>query len=164
MAQNKQQIYLSLGSNLGDRKKNLLQAREELIGADVQIKRISPLYQTEPVYYTSQPWFLNQVLSAETCLTPLRLLDHCRGIEDRLGRQRTIAKGPRTIDIDILLYSDWILEGPSLTIPHPELPSRRFVLVPLADLAPGLIHPVLNESIQKILEVCQDTASVVLFE
>jgi 2-amino-4-hydroxy-6-hydroxymethyldihydropteridine diphosphokinase len=164
MAQNKQQIYLSLGSNLGDRKKNLLQAREELIEADVQIKRISPLYKTAPVDFTSQPWFLNQVLSAETGLTPLRLLAHCRGIEDRLGRQRTIAKGPRTIDIDILLYGDWILEGPSLTIPHPGLPSRRFVLVPLAGLAPDLIHPVLNESIQKILEGCQDTASVVLFK
>jgi 2-amino-4-hydroxy-6-hydroxymethyldihydropteridine diphosphokinase len=157
------QIYLSLGSNLGDRTDHLRRALEELAVAGIQFDRISPIYETEPVDFKNQPWFLNQAAAANTDISPFELLDLCLDVENRLGRRRTDEKGPRSIDIDLLLYDNLILQQPTLTIPHARLHSRRFVLVPLAALAPELVHPVLNHSIRTLLDHCEDTGSVVLF-
>ena len=145
-------IYLSLGSNLGDREANLSAAIVHLAAPDLQILRVSPVYETEPVDYTDQPQFLNAVLEAETELTPEALLARIGSIENELGRQRSIPKGPRAIDIDILLYGDLIIDQPNLQIPHPRMAERRFVLSPLADLAPDLIHPAARRTVTDLLE------------
>lgn len=163
MSQERHKIFLSLGSNLGNRVDYLRRALEKLTVAGIQFERVSPIYETEPVDFISQPWFLNQVAAAETCLTPFELLDLCLGVENRLGRRRMRAKGPRSIDIDILLYDNLVIKRPTLTIPHALFHSRRFVLIPLAKLAPDLVHPILNHSIRSLLDHCADTASVVLF-
>ena len=144
-------VYLSLGSNIGDRKGHLRAAAERLAGPDLRILRASPIYETEPVDYTSQRWFLNQVVEAETALFPMQLLSRIGRIERELGRRRTIPKGPRTIDIDILLYGQAVVHNAALEIPHPRMAQRRFVLAPLADLAPDLRHPVTNLTIREIL-------------
>ena len=145
-------IYLSLGSNVGDRRAHLNQAIELLPASGVQILRTSPIYETEPVDYVNQSWFLNLVLEAETELFPLQLLTRTQRIERSLGRIRTNPKGPRTIDIDILLYARAIVRMARLEIPHPRMIERRFVLQPLADLAPDLRHPVVHQSIRQLLE------------
>jgi 2-amino-4-hydroxy-6-hydroxymethyldihydropteridine diphosphokinase len=144
--------YLGLGSNLGNRIKNL----EIVILAlskqsDIQVTASSSFYETEPVGYKEQKWFINQVVQIETSLSPMDLLEVTQKMEKRFGRKRTIRWGPRTVDIDILLYSDVIMKNSSLNIPHPHLTKRRFVLAPLAEIAPSLIHPLLGESIRKIL-------------
>ena len=133
--------YLSLGSNLGDREANLLKALECLESAGVRVLRRSSIYETEPQELREQPWFLNQVVEVGTTLSPVELLARTREIERELGRERVVAKGPRTIDIDILFYGDLILATTELQIPHPRLAERRFVLEPLAELAPELRHP-----------------------
>ena len=148
-------IYLSLGSNLGDREGNLRAAIERLSPC-----RVSPIYETEPVEHTAQPLFLNLVVEAETSLMSMQLLWHTQRIERDLGRVRTIPKGPRTIDIDILLYGTTIIRTPRLEVPHPRLPERRFVLVPLADLAPDLRHPVTQCTIREMLAILPDTPGV----
>jgi 2-amino-4-hydroxy-6-hydroxymethyldihydropteridine diphosphokinase len=145
-------IYLSLGSNLGDREAHLRAAIERLAAPDLRVVRISPVYETEPVDYTNQRWFLNLVVEAETGLFPMQLLARTGKIERALGRVRTVAKGPRTIDIDILLYGDAVVRGATLEIPHPRMAVRRFVLAPLADLAPGLRHPVTHKTVHEMLE------------
>jgi 2-amino-4-hydroxy-6-hydroxymethyldihydropteridine diphosphokinase len=145
-------IYFSLGSNLGDREAHLRAAIERLSAAGVHVLRISPVYETEPVDYTDQRCFLNLVLEAETGLFPMQLLSRIGRIERALGRVRTVAKGPRTIDIDILLYGQAVVRGSTLEIPHPRMAQRRFVLAPLADLAPGLRHPVTHRSVREMLE------------
>ena len=139
-------IFLSLGSNVGDREGNLRSAIEHL-----RVLRASPIYETEPVDYTDQPWFLNLVVEIETDLAPLELLAATSRIEQELGRVRTVAKGPRTIDIDILLYGDEVIDQPGLQIPHPRMAERRFVLAPLADLAPDLRHPIMHQTIREML-------------
>jgi 2-amino-4-hydroxy-6-hydroxymethyldihydropteridine diphosphokinase len=139
-------IFLSLGSNLGDREGNLRTAIEYL-----PVSRVSPIYETEPVDYTDQPWFLNQVAEIETELSPIELLAATSRIEYDLGRVRSVPRGPRTIDIDILLYGDRIVNTPDLRIPHPRMAERRFVLAPLADLAPDLKHPVTGRTIREML-------------
>jgi 2-amino-4-hydroxy-6-hydroxymethyldihydropteridine diphosphokinase len=144
-------IYLSLGSNLGDRESNLRAALDRL-PPHVYVRRASPVYETAPVELTAQPWFLNQVIEAETDLSPTQLLFHTAGIERELGRTRDIPKGPRTLDIDILLYGDEIVDTPELDIPHPRMAERRFVLAPLADLAPGLRHPVSGLTVRQMLD------------
>jgi 2-amino-4-hydroxy-6-hydroxymethyldihydropteridine diphosphokinase len=144
-------VYLSLGSNVGDRAGNLRAAIEALPGAGVKVLRVSPVYQTEPVEYTAQAWFLNLVVEAETELFPLQLLARTARIERTLGRVRTVPKGPRTIDIDILLYGKSVVQSAELEIPHPRMAERRFVLAPLADLAPDLRHPVLQKTIRELL-------------
>ncbi|MGA1839365.1 MAG: 2-amino-4-hydroxy-6-hydroxymethyldihydropteridine diphosphokinase [bacterium] len=151
---NSQQVnsYLGIGSNLGNRIKNLEIAAAALSRhPHIKINSFSSFYETEPVGYKKQGWFINQVIQIETSLSPLDLLKAIQKIEDDMGRKRVVKWGPRTIDIDILLYADLLIVHSSLTIPHPHLTKRRFVLVPLAEIAPSLIHPSLGESISKIL-------------
>ena len=145
-------IYLSLGCNLGDREANLWAAIERLAAPDLRVVRTSPVYETEPVEYTHQSWFLNLVVEAETGLFPMQLLARTGKIERALGRVRTVAKGPRTIDIDILLYGQTVVHSATLEIPHPRMSERRFVLAPLADLAPGLRHPVTHRTVREMLD------------
>jgi len=143
--------YLSLGSNIGDRDANLRAAIERLAAPGLRVLRVSPVYETEPVDYTDQRWFLNLVIEAETSLFPLQLLARTQKVERVLGRVRTVPKGPRTIDIDILLYGTAVMRGGKLEIPHPRMAGRRFVLVPLHDLAPGLRHPVSRTTVAELL-------------
>ena len=143
--------YLSLGSNIGDRERNLRAAIERLATPGLRVLRVSPIYETEPVDVTDQRWFYNLVLEAETTLFPLQLLARAQKVERVLGRVRTVSKGPRTIDIDILLYGTAVMRGDKLEIPHPRMAERRFVLVPLHDLAPGLRHPVARKTVAELL-------------
>jgi len=145
-------IYLSLGSNIGDRERNLREAVERLASNDVRVLRTSRIYETEPVDNKDQAWFLNQVVEAETALFPMQLLTRIGRVERELGRVRTVRKGPRTIDIDILFYGAATVETQRLEIPHPRIAERRFVLAPMAELAPDLRHPVTHRSVRQMLE------------
>ena len=145
-------IYLSLGSNIGDRESYLRKAAERLASNDMRILRSSRIYETEPVDLLDQAWFLNQVLEGETALFPMQLLRRIGRFERELGRVRTVPKGPRTIDIDILFYCADVVDTPRLEIPHPRIAERRFVLAPLAELAPELRHPVTHKSVRQMLE------------
>ena len=145
-------VYLSLGSNIGDRARNLQAALEQLAAPDLRVVRTSPAYETEPVEFTAQRWFVNLVAEAETELFPLQLLLRIGRVERALGRVRTVPKGPRTIDIDILFYGRAIIQTARLEIPHPRVADRRFVLAPMADLAPELRHPVTHKTIREMLE------------
>jgi 2-amino-4-hydroxy-6-hydroxymethyldihydropteridine diphosphokinase len=145
-------IYLSLGSNIGNREENLRAAIEQVGGAGLRAKRVSPIYETEPVDLAAQRWFLNLVVEAETDLFPLQILARTQKIERALGRVRTVPKGPRTIDIDILLYGNTVMRSATLEIPHPRIAERRFVLVPLADLDPNLRHPVTRKTVREMLD------------
>jgi 2-amino-4-hydroxy-6-hydroxymethyldihydropteridine diphosphokinase len=144
-------VYLSLGSNIGDRRANLQEAIS-LLAPSAHVLRVSPTYETEPVDYTDQAWFLNLVVEAETALSPTRLLSRLAAIERALGRVRTIPKGPRTIDIDLLLYGDVAVDTTRLQVPHPRMAARRFVLAPLADLAPDLRHPLTRQTVSEMLQ------------
>ncbi len=145
-------IYLSLGSNIGDRERNLRDALDRLAAPELRVLRTSPVYETEPVDYTDQRWFLNLVAEAETSLFPMQLLSRIGTIERGLGRVRGVPKGPRVIDIDILLYASAVIRTPRLEVPHPRMADRRFVLAPLADLAPCLRHPVTHRSVRELLD------------
>jgi len=151
-------VYLGLGSNIGDREANLREALERLPAAGIRVLRVSPIYETEPVDYTEQRWFLNLVAEAETQLFPRQLLAATGRIERELGRVRGIPKGPRTIDIDILLYGSATIATRELQIPHPRMAERRFVLAPLADLAPGLRHPVSRRTVRELLDAAPPAA------
>lgn len=146
-----QTVYFSLGTNLGDREASLRSALLRLHSDACRIQRVSSVYETAPLYITNQPEFLNVVAEARTRLRPVRLLLRTAEIERTLGRRRTVRNGPRTIDIDILFFGDLIMETPQLVIPHPRLVERRFVLEPLAELAPDLRHPVLRKSVRELL-------------
>ncbi len=152
-------VYLALGTNLGDRAENLRQAIERL-GAQVKLTARSKIYETEPWGVTDQPRFLNQVVMGEIRLDAPGLLRFLKGIEQDLGRTPDIRYGPRVIDLDILFYDHDIIRTPDLIVPHPRLAERRFVLVPLAGLAPGFIHPELGMPIQDLLARLPDDASV----
>jgi len=154
--------FLSLGSNVGNREGNLELAVEFLVSAGLEITRASSIYSTEPVDFHNQGWFLNQVILAETRLNPPDLLEKCLKVEQLLGRQRTMSKGPRSLDVDVLFYDDWVVNEAGVTIPHPRLHLRRFALVPLVEIEPQLIHPVLHQPVLSLLKRCQDPAQVVL--
>ena len=144
-------VYLALGSNIGDREAYLRSAIERMPAADIRVLRESPIYETAPVGLTDQRWFLNMVVEAETALFPLQLLTCTSRIERELKRERSVPNGPRTIDIDILLYGSAVVHTARLEIPHPRMQERRFVLAPLADLAPDLRHPVTRHSVRQML-------------
>jgi 2-amino-4-hydroxy-6-hydroxymethyldihydropteridine diphosphokinase len=157
-------IYLSLGSNLGDRAANLDRAIAALPGAGVRVLRRSSLYETEPVDYLAQPWFLNCVVEAETSLMPGQLLHALQGIEHALGSRKLVARGPRIIDLDILFYGASVIHTEEIEIPHPRMAQRLFVLVPLAELAPRLRHPVLCATIAELIAASQDQSTVRLWQ
>jgi 2-amino-4-hydroxy-6-hydroxymethyldihydropteridine diphosphokinase len=144
------EVYLGLGTNLGDRMNNLTSALK-LLGRKVTIKKISSVYETEPVGYKEQPLFLNAVLLAMTELDPMELLHFIKGIESELGRQPSFRNAPRLIDIDILFYGDLVMETPELIIPHPRIAERAFVLAPLAEIAPEVVHPLSHKKISDLL-------------
>ena len=147
----KVRVFLGLGSNLGDRKANLEKALQ-LLGERLHIERVSSLYETEPVGYAAQPPFLNAVCCAQTDLGPLQLLSLIKGIEASLGRVPSFPNAPRTIDIDIIFYGDLVMETLELTIPHPRLAERAFVLIPLFELDAALVHPASGERISDLAD------------
>ena len=156
-------VYLSLGSNVGDREVNLRAAIDELPHVGVGITRVSSFYETEPVDLREQPWFLNCVVDAETHFDPFLLLRALREIETKMGSKKLAAKGPRLMDIDILLYGAETISTPELQVPHPRMHLRRFVLVPLAEIAPGLKHPAWHDSVAGLLACTVDSSAVKLW-
>jgi 2-amino-4-hydroxy-6-hydroxymethyldihydropteridine diphosphokinase len=155
-------VYLGLGSNLGDREEHLRSAVRALAKHGIQILRCASLYLTEPKEVNDQPWFLNTVLQADTDLSPAELLTACLDIERENHRTRDLLKGPRTLDIDILFYGDAVIHESGLTIPHPSFSARRFVLVPLAEIAPDFIDPLTRRTMRELLVYCPDAATVTL--
>jgi 2-amino-4-hydroxy-6-hydroxymethyldihydropteridine diphosphokinase len=153
-------IYLSLGTNLGDRYANLRTAIASL-PPQIQLETQSAIYETEPWGYSDQPAFLNLVIRATTILEPDKLLKYLKNIEVVMGRQETFRFGPRLIDLDILFYDDLVMDTPELTIPHPRIRERAFVLIPLAEIAPDLFHPRLGQTIQQ-LKTLVDASSIKL--
>ncbi len=153
-------IYLSLGSNLGDRAAKIASGIAALGAAGIRVLRQSSLYETEPVDFFTQNWFLNNVVEAETQLLPQRLLQELQRIELTLGSLKQIRRGPRRLDMDILFYGNSVIRTAELDVPHPRLADRRFVLVPLAELAPQLAHPVLHRTVAELLAGTKDTSRV----
>ena len=153
-------VYLSLGSNIGDRAKNLHAAIAALIGAGVRVTKVSSFYETEPVDLREQPWFLNCVVEGETEVPAAQLLKKLREIESRMGSKKLVAKGPRVIDLDILLYGQETIDTPELQVPHPRMHLRRFVLVPLAEIAPELRHPAWSGTAEDLLARTPDQSEV----
>lgn len=153
-------IYLSLGSNLGNRPAHIAEAIGALGAAGVRVLRQSSLYATEPVDFRTQSWFLNCVVEAETEWMPRQLLRALQEMERRLGRRKTVRRGPRVIDLDILLYGSSVIRSADLKVPHPRMAERRFVLVPLNEIAPGLRHPTLHRTIAELLATVRDRSSV----
>lgn len=153
-------VYLSLGSNIGDRAANIARAVEALAAAGLRITQQSLLYATEAVSIRTQAWFLNCCVEAETDLMPRRLLHVTQGIERELGGRHLVRRGPRTIDIDLLLYGTTRMRTRELELPHPRLAERRFVLIPLREIAPALRHPALRKTIAELLADCPDRSRV----
>ena len=171
-------MYIGLGSNLGDREANLADAISSIAEIGVEIARKSSIYETEPIGFRDQPWFLNQVVEVRLSVQPTaaeaasflyKLLD----IEREMGRERSIANGPRLIDIDLLLFDDLVVHKSSgtpscnsadIVLPHPRMHERRFVLEPLCEIAPDLLHPVLQKTCREILASLADESIVMLFK
>jgi 2-amino-4-hydroxy-6-hydroxymethyldihydropteridine diphosphokinase len=153
-------VFLSLGSNVGDRPENLRAAIAALPGAGVDVKRVSSIYETEPVDLLEQPWFLNCVVQGETTVPAVELLRALREIERRMGSKKLIARGPRLIDIDILLYGQQTIDSPELQVPHPRMHLRRFVLAPLAELAPDITHAQWSATAAQLLASTEDQSVV----
>ena len=143
-------VYLGLGSNMGDRQGSLDKALD-FLSQRLQVEKVSPVYDTEPVGNPEQPRFLNMVCQVYTSLTPMALLTLAKGIENKLGRVHGKRDAPRPLDIDILFYGDRLIETPELVIPHPRLTERAFVLIPLAEIAPDLVHPVNGKTIKELV-------------
>lgn len=152
-------VYLGLGSNLGDRKQNLAQALE-LLSQQAEIEQLSPIYETEPVGFEAQPLFLNAVCRISTRLSPNKLLAFAKKIEAALGRKPSFPNAPRTVDIDILFYGNRIIKSTNLTIPHPRLTQRAFMLIPLAEIAPGELHPENRKTVKELLNSLGNIAGV----
>ncbi len=158
-------VFIGLGSNIGDRKKNLEEAMRLLdTPPDIKVEKGSSLYTTEPIGYVGQDWFLNSVVEISTLLSPMDLLHRCQAIEEQMGRVRIMLWGPRTIDLDILLYGEEIVEDDELIIPHPNMHKRGFVLVPLAEIAPEVIHPKLNKKASELLRQLKDGHKVEVYK
>jgi 2-amino-4-hydroxy-6-hydroxymethyldihydropteridine diphosphokinase len=157
-----QNAYVGLGSNLGDRAGYLLLAVRGMLDAGLDVIRLSSIYETEPVEYEEQPLFLNMVaeLRGSTLPSPDQTLARLLRIEYGLGRKRDVRMGPRTIDLDLLIFKDRLSDTEFLTLPHPRLHARRFVLVPLAELAPNLVHPGLGKPLSELLAETNDQSNV----
>lgn len=152
--------YIGLGSNIGDKKEACLKALE-LLGGAVRVRKVSSFYCTEPVGYRDQDDFINAVAEVETALSPEQLLAACLTVEDKLERRRSVRWGPRVIDLDILLYGDSVIETAVLSIPHPLLQTRGFVLIPLCEIAPQAVHPVLKKSAAQLLKELKNSYGVI---
>jgi len=157
-------VYIALGSNVGDRQANLREAIRLLCEAGVRISRLSSLYETEPVDYLDQDWFLNAVLQAQTDVPAARLLNLLHNIESQMGSKKPFPNGPRLIDLDILLYGEETIATPDLQVPHPRMLFRNFVLVPLAEIAPTLRHPSWSASAAELLARSTDRSEVKKYE
>jgi len=158
------QVYLSLGSNRGDRVANLRRAMAELDKVGVKVHRASSFYKTEPVDFGPQAWFLNCAVEASTEFMPMQLLKAVKSVERALGRRPGVSKGPRTIDIDILLYENVVVRTGALSIPHERMNERRFVLIPLRELAPAARHPVSRRTVTEMLQDTPDLSQVVRYK
>lgn len=154
-----QRVYISAGTNLGDRKANLKFALDSLANR-ATVSKASSYYETEPVGFLDQPWFLNQVIELKTELAAFELLSFCQHIEASRGRVRTFPNAPRILDLDILLYGNIVIDQERLIIPHPRLAERKFVLEPLVQIAPDIIHPILKKSMRSLLQDCRDSSEV----
>jgi 2-amino-4-hydroxy-6-hydroxymethyldihydropteridine diphosphokinase len=156
-------VFVALGTNLGDRERNLARGVEGLRDRGLRITRASSVYETEPVGGPAQGAYLNAVVRAETPLGPEEVLASCLDVEHGLGRVRGVRDAPRTLDLDLLLYGDAVVMTESLTVPHPRMHERRFVLVPLEEIAPAARHPVLGLTVSELRARCADDSAVALY-